>query len=67
LTITETKLKEITKAAVAEALVEQRNFLKGVVEEVIEEIALAKAIERGLETEAVGRAEVFAVFDSSEI
>ena len=40
--IDEKELKDLVKAAVAEALVEQRVLVKEIVEEAIEEIALVK-------------------------
>lgn len=65
-TIDENELKKLLKAAVAEALVEQRTLVKEIVEEAIEEIALARAIDEGLETEPVTRDEVFHVLESAQ-
>jgi len=61
--IDEKELKDLVKAAVAEALVEQRTLVKEIVEEAIEEIALARAIDEGLETEPVTREEVFHILE----
>ena len=64
--IDEKELKDLVKAAVAEALVEQRTLVKEIVEEAIEEIALAQAIDEGLETKPVTRDEVFHVLESAQ-
>lgn len=63
--IDEAKLKELLKSAVVEALEERRDFVKEIVEEAIEEIALTRAINEGLATEATSRQEVFALLDST--
>ncbi len=52
------------KAAMAEALIEQRALLREIIEEVIEDIALSRAIEEGMKTPIVSREEVFAALDS---
>lgn len=48
----------------AEALVEQRALLREIIEEVIEDIAMSRAIDEGMKTPPVSREEVFAVLDS---
>jgi len=47
----------LVKSEVAEALQEQRALVKEIVEEAIEEIALTRAIDEGLETKPVTRDE----------
>jgi hypothetical protein len=64
--IDEKELKALLKAAVAEALEEQRTLVKEIVEEAIEEIALARAIDEGLETKPATRNEVFTVLESAQ-
>jgi hypothetical protein len=64
MSVSETQLKDMVKAAMAEALVEQRALLRDIIEEVIEDIALSRAIDEGLQTPAVSRDEVFAALDS---
>jgi hypothetical protein len=59
-------LKNLLKAAVAEALEEQRALVKEIVEEAIEEIALARAIDEGLETKPATRDEVFHILESAQ-
>ena len=48
--IDEKELKVMVKAAVAEALEEQRALVKEIVEEAIEEIGLTRAIDEGLQS-----------------
>ena len=62
--IDEKDLKDLVKAAVAEALEEQRALVKEIVEEAIEEIALARAIDEGLETKPATREELFHILES---
>lgn len=64
--IGEKELKNLLKAAVAEALEEQRALVKEIVEEAIEEIALARAIDEGLETKPATRDEVFHILESAQ-
>jgi hypothetical protein len=64
--IDEKDLKNLLKAAVAEALEEQRALVKEIVEEAIEEIALARAIDEGLETKPATRDEVFHILESAQ-
>ncbi len=59
------ELKDLLKAAVAEALEEQRALVKEIVEEAIEEIALARAIDEGLETKPTTREEIFHILESA--
>jgi hypothetical protein len=62
--IEEAKLKELLKTALVEVLEERREFVKDIVEEAMEEIAMTRAIEEGLATEASSREEVFELLDS---
>ena len=64
--IDEGKLKELLKSAVIEALEERRDLIKGIVEEAIEDLALASAIERGLNTDPASRDEVFALLENTQ-
>ena len=58
-TIDDKKLKNLMKSAVAEALEEQRALVQDIVEDAFEDIALARAIEQGLRSKTVSRAEVY--------
>jgi hypothetical protein len=64
--IDEAKPKELLKSALLEVLDERRGFVKEIVEESIEEMALARAISEGLATETIPREEVFAVLESRQ-
>ena len=60
----ETKLKEILKTAVAEVFEERRDFVKELVEEALEDIAFARAIDEGLSTGTVTRDDVFNLLEN---
>ncbi|HEV7842419.1 MAG TPA: hypothetical protein VGO69_01920 [Pyrinomonadaceae bacterium] len=62
-TIDEERLKDLLKAALVEALEEQRSLVQEIVEEAIEDIALSRAIEQGVGSETVLRDEVFAILE----
>ncbi|HJQ34492.1 MAG TPA: hypothetical protein VJ866_20095 [Pyrinomonadaceae bacterium] len=62
-TLDEDKLKSVVKAAFVEALREHRDLVQEIVEEAMEDIALAHAIEQGLGGESVTRDEVFAILE----
>ncbi len=57
------QLKDLIKAAVAEALEERRDLLHEIVEEALEDVALARAIEEGESTELIERAEIFNILE----
>jgi hypothetical protein len=57
------KLKELMKAAVAEVLDERRDFVRELVEEALEDIALARAIEEGEASAVVSREEVMGILE----
>jgi hypothetical protein len=63
--IDEAKLKELLKSAVAEVLEERREFVKEIIEEAMEDVALARAIDEGVSTDAVSREEVFSILDTA--
>lgn len=58
-TIAEDRLKEVLKAAVVEVLEERGDLVRELVEEALEDLALARAIEEGEGSEVVGRDHVF--------
>jgi hypothetical protein len=60
-TISEEKLKDLMKSALAEALEERRDLVRDIVEEAVEDIGLARAIEQELGGESISREEVFAI------
>jgi hypothetical protein len=65
-TFDEEKLKDILKAALVEVLEERRDLVQDIVEEAIEDFALARAIEQGLASESVSRDEVFAILKGAQ-
>jgi hypothetical protein len=62
-TIANDRLKDLFKAALIEVLEERSDLLRDIVEEAFEEIALARAIEVGENTDMTSRDEVFEVFE----
>jgi len=62
--IDEVRLKQMLKSAVAEVFEERREFVKEIVEEAMEDIALARAIDDGVNTEIVNRDAVFKILES---
>ena len=50
----------------AEVLEERRELVKEIVEEAMEDIALARAIDEGIDTKAISRDEVFTILDSAK-
>lgn len=64
-TIDEEKLKDLLKSAVIEAFEERRDLLQSIVEDALEDIALAQAIDEGMGSGSVTRDEVFAVLEGA--
>jgi len=63
--IDEVRLKELLKSALIEVFEERQDFVKEIVREAMEDIALVRAIDEGLLTKTVTRGEVFDILDSS--
>lgn len=63
--IDEAKLKQAVKAAMVEILEEQKDFVREVLEEALEDIALSHAIQEGERSGFVAREEVFSALESS--
>ena len=57
------KLKNLFKTAVLEVLEERKEFLRDHIEETMEDIALARAIEEGQRTNEVSRSEVISLLE----
>jgi hypothetical protein len=66
MTFDEEKLKDILKLALVEALEEHRDLVQDIVEEAMEDFALARAIEQGLASESISRDEVFAILEGAQ-
>ena len=60
-TLNSSQLKELIKAAIVEILQEQKEVFTDLIAEVMEDIALAKAIEEGESTEPVSRETIFKI------
>ena len=58
-TIAEDRLKEVLKAAVVEVLEERGDLVREIVEEAMEDLALARAIHEGEGSEVVSRDQIF--------
>lgn len=61
---TETQLKDALKAALVEVLEERADLIRDVLAEVMEDIALVRAIQEGEQSEPVSREDVFRLLDS---
>jgi len=55
----EKRIKELLKEAVLDALHERRDLFYDVIAEVMEDFAMAKAIQEGQTTDSVSKEEVF--------
>jgi uncharacterized protein YaaR (DUF327 family) len=65
ISIDEAKLKQALKAAIVEILEERKELVREVLEEELEDIALAHAIEEGDQSEVVTREDVFGALERS--
>ncbi len=59
------QLKQLLKQALTETLTEQRDLLREVFAEALEDVALLEAIREGETTETVDRDAVFAVLEAT--
>jgi hypothetical protein len=62
-TLDDKKLKTLLKSAFAEALKEQRTLVQDIVEDALEDISLARAIEQGLHSKPVSRVVVYKILE----
>jgi hypothetical protein len=60
----EIKLKELLKTAIVEVFQEQKEVLYDLLAEIIEDIALERAIKEGENTETVSREAIFQILNS---
>ncbi|HAX80930.1 MAG TPA: hypothetical protein DCY88_35110 [Cyanobacteria bacterium UBA11372] len=63
ITIDESKLKQLLKTAIVELLQERKEVVYDLLAEIIEDIALEKAIEEGENTEPVNREAIFKILE----
>ena len=61
ITLDETKLKELLKAAIFELLKEQKELFSEILTEALEDIGMENAIKEGENTETVGREQIFKI------
>ena len=61
--VDEEKLKELLKSTLVETLEEHRDWVQDIVEDALEDVALARAVEQGLNSESVSRPEVFEILE----
>jgi hypothetical protein len=58
-------LKDLLKSAVTEVLDERREFVKEIIEEAIEDVAFARAIDEGVSSDTVSRQAVFKILETA--
>jgi hypothetical protein len=63
--IDDSKLKQLLKEAMIEALEEKKNIFHDVMIEAMEDMALVHAIKEGEETETVSKDEVFSILEGN--
>ncbi len=61
--IDEARLKALFKTALVEVLEERKDLLHDAIEETLEDIGMARAIEEGWRTEEVSRGEVLSLLE----
>lgn len=62
----EIKIKELLKAAILELLQEKKEVFSDLLTEIIEDIALERAIKEGENTEPVSRENIFKLLDRKD-
>ncbi len=66
ITIEEGQLKDLIKTALIDVLETRRDLVREIFEEVMEDVALSRAIEQGMKSETVSRDEVYAILDGNQ-
>jgi hypothetical protein len=66
ITIDDLKLKQLLKTAIVELLQERKEIVYDLLTEIIEDIALEKAIQEGENTEPVSREAIFKILGRKE-
>ncbi|OGL42248.1 MAG: hypothetical protein A2161_06820 [Candidatus Schekmanbacteria bacterium RBG_13_48_7] len=66
LQMNQAQLKELLKATLIEVLEERGDLISDLIEEALEDVALARAIEEGERTNVVNRNEVFKLLEKKE-
>jgi hypothetical protein len=65
ITLDSDQLKELLKLAIAELIRENRQEVSEFLTEIIEDIAMERAIEEGKDTEVVSREEIFSILETN--
>jgi hypothetical protein len=63
MTVSEQQLKEVVKTAIVEVLEERSDLIRDIVEDALEDIGMAKAIEEGEDSGLVTRDEVIKLLE----
>jgi len=63
--LNETELKELLRTVLLEMFQERRDLLLDLMTEVLEDMAMVKAIDAGKDSEAVDRNEIMGILESS--
>jgi len=66
LSLNETQLKDLMKAAILEIFEERRDLFQELIAEALEDIAMIKAIDEGKDSEPVSRDAIFAILEQPE-
>ncbi|RCJ24216.1 hypothetical protein A6S26_19525 [Nostoc sp. ATCC 43529] len=66
LNLDEEKIKQLFKTALTEVIQEQKEAFADLLAEIIEDIALEKAIKEGEDTETVSREAIFNIFKNKK-
>lgn len=66
LSLSETQLKSLMKAAILEIFQERRDLFQDLIAEALEDIALTKAIDGGKDSLSVDRDTIFGILEQSE-
>jgi len=61
--IDDDKLRKLLKEALIEALEEKRNLFSDLIADAVEDIAMARAIQEGENTETISKQEIFNILD----
>lgn len=59
------KIKELFKKAIIEAIEERKDLVYNVLQDVVEDILLVKAIQEGEDSEVVERDDIFKIIDDT--
>ena len=65
ISVEEVQLKDLLKEAILELMQERRDELEEIFAEIIEDLALTRAIEEGESTETVSKAEILQVLEGT--